>query len=66
MPGLFARKPIADQVERGLVRSLGAGDLIMLASGAVIGAGIFASLGTAAAGEVGPGGAGGGDAGRAG
>ena len=31
---------------------LGAGDLIMLAIGAVIGAGIFSSIGTAAAGEV--------------
>ena len=33
-------------------RMLGAGDLIMLAIGAVIGAGIFSSIGTAAAGEV--------------
>lgn len=56
MTGLFSRKPIADESSRGLVRSLGAGDLIMLAIGAVIGAGIFASLGTAAAGETGPGG----------
>jgi APA family basic amino acid/polyamine antiporter len=31
---------------------MGAGDLIMLAIGAVIGAGIFSSIGTAAAGEV--------------
>jgi APA family basic amino acid/polyamine antiporter len=31
---------------------LGAGDLVMLAIGAVIGAGIFSSIGTAAAGEV--------------
>jgi APA family basic amino acid/polyamine antiporter len=35
-----------------LNRILGAGDLIMLAIGAVIGAGIFSSIGTAAAGEV--------------
>ncbi len=35
-------------------RVLGAGDLIMLAIGAVIGAGIFSSIGTAAAGEVRP------------
>ena len=35
-----------------LKRVLGAGDLIMLAIGAVIGAGIFSSIGTAAAGEV--------------
>src|SRR4029079_13510376 len=55
--GLFARKPIAELlVEEGnpnaLKRALGAGDLIMLAIGAVIGAGIFSSIGTAAAGEI--------------
>src|SRR5678816_3165252 len=55
--GLFARKPIAELLaEEGhpnsLKRALGAGDLIMLAIGAVIGAGIFSSIGTAAAGEV--------------
>ena len=54
---LFARKPIADLlVDEGnpnaLKRELGAGDLIMLAIGAVIGAGIFSSIGTAAAGEI--------------
>src|SRR5262245_38755438 len=53
---LFARKPISDlqPVEQGpaLKRVLGAGDLIMLAIGAVIGAGIFSSIGTAAAGEI--------------
>src|SRR5829696_9876035 len=53
---LFARKPIAElQPQDGthsLKRVLGAGDLIMLAIGAVIGAGIFSSIGTAAAGEV--------------
>src|SRR5579885_3249625 len=38
----------------GLKRSLGAGDLIMLAIGAVIGAGIFGSIGSAAAGQFGP------------
>src|SRR6202048_264350 len=38
----------------GLKRTLGAGDLIMLAIGAVIGAGIFGAIGTAAAGQVGP------------
>jgi APA family basic amino acid/polyamine antiporter len=55
MSSLFARKPIAAQapdVEGGLRRTLGAGDLVMLAIGAVIGAGIFSTLGTAAAGEV--------------
>ncbi len=54
---LFSRKPIADLVsetEGGLKRALGAGDLIMLAIGAVIGAGIFGSIGTAAAGQIGP------------
>jgi basic amino acid/polyamine antiporter, APA family len=52
--GLFARKPIAavTDSEHGMRRTLGAGDLIMLAIGAVIGAGIFSSLGTAAAGET--------------
>ena len=52
MTGLFSRKPIQAESDRGMRRTLGAGDLIMLAIGAVIGAGIFASLGTAAAGEV--------------
>ena len=55
---LFARKPIADlQPPDGinsLKRVLGAGDLIMLAIGAVIGAGIFGAIGTAAAGQIGP------------
>src|SRR5262245_33084041 len=40
--------------EQSLKRVLGAGDLIMLAIGAVIGAGIFGSIGSAAAGQVGP------------
>jgi APA family basic amino acid/polyamine antiporter len=56
MNGLFSRKPIAalvaDTEASGLKRSLGAGDLIMLAIGAVIGAGIFGSIGSAAAGQV--------------
>jgi APA family basic amino acid/polyamine antiporter len=55
---LFARKPIGDIEPDGgghtLTRALGAGDLIMLAIGAVIGAGIFSSIGTAAAGEIRP------------
>jgi APA family basic amino acid/polyamine antiporter len=51
---LFKTKPIEPDADRGLIRSLGAGDLILLGIGAVIGAGIFASLGTAAAGEIGP------------
>ncbi len=56
MSQLFQRKPIAaliaDIEHSGLKRVMGAGDLIMLAIGAVIGAGIFSSIGTAAAGEV--------------
>ena len=61
MAQFFARKPIAALVEEtegahSLKRSLGAGDLIMLAIGAVIGAGIFGAIGTAAAGQTGPGG----------
>jgi len=56
MNQLFTRKPIADLQggEHGLRRVLGAGDLIMLAIGAVIGAGIFGAIGTAAAGQIGP------------
>ncbi|MEO8077376.1 MAG: amino acid permease, partial [Acidobacteriota bacterium] len=55
MNQLFQRKPISEMIPEGegtLKRVLGAGDLIMLAIGAVIGAGIFSSIGTAAAGEV--------------
>ena len=59
MSQLFQRKPIAELIDatdgvQSLKRSLGAGDLIMLAIGAVIGAGIFGAIGTAAAGQVGP------------
>jgi len=55
MTQLFRRKPIAELMvdgERSLKRVLGAGDLVMLAIGAVIGAGIFGAIGTAAAGQV--------------
>ena len=55
MSQLFTRKPISELLPdspHSLKRVLGAGDLIMLAIGAVIGAGIFSSIGTAAAGEV--------------
>ena len=57
MPSLFSRKPIAALLAEGenpsgLRRALGAGDLIMLAIGAVIGAGIFGAIGSAAAGET--------------
>jgi APA family basic amino acid/polyamine antiporter len=53
---LFRRKPIAELLVAGespyaLKRALGAGDLVMLAIGAVIGAGIFGAVGTAAAGQ---------------
>ena len=60
MSQLFQRKPIADLLvdegdsSRSLKRVLGAGDLIMLAIGAVIGAGIFGAIGTAAAGQLAP------------
>src|SRR5919112_4452665 len=57
MKTLLARKPIADLLvgedrPDSLKRVMGVGDLIMLAIGAVIGAGIFSSIGTAAAGEI--------------
>ena len=57
MRSLLARKPIADLIvddtrPDALKRVLGVGDLIMLSIGAVIGAGIFSSIGTAAAGEI--------------
>src|SRR3954451_18177001 len=55
MSQLLQRKPISELLPEGeqpLKRVLGPGDLIMLAIGAVIGAGIFSSIGTAAAGEV--------------
>src|SRR2546425_12264255 len=56
---LFQRKPIAALVAEtegsaSLKRTLRAGDLIMLAIGAVIGAGIFGAIGSAAAGQLGP------------
>jgi basic amino acid/polyamine antiporter, APA family len=54
---IFKRKAIADlliedDAPHTLRRSLGAGDLVMLAIGAVIGAGIFGAIGTAAAGQL--------------
>jgi APA family basic amino acid/polyamine antiporter len=57
MPSLFSRKPIGALLSEAdhpnaLKRVLGPGDLIMLAIGAVIGAGIFGAIGTAAAGQV--------------
>ena len=55
--GLFRVKAVESTHDEAgapgsLRRVLGAGDLVMLAIGAVIGAGIFSSIGTAAAGEV--------------
>ena len=58
MGGLFRRKTVADieaDIEgggSGLKRTLGSVDLVMLGIGAVIGAGIFSAIGTAAVGEV--------------
>src|SRR3990172_2095760 len=55
---LFRTKSVSDivaDIERGgsgLKRTLGATDLVMLGIGAVIGAGIFSAIGTAATGEV--------------
>jgi len=59
MSQLFQRKPIAALLTdkndpEAMKRCLGAGDLIMVAIGAVIGAGIFGAIGTAAAGQLGP------------
>src|SRR5512134_3813573 len=59
LPRMFRRKPIAalivdEQSPYALRRVLGAGDLVMLAIGAVIGAGIFGAIGTAAAGQLAP------------
>ena len=56
MKTLFSRKPIAELVsegeQSGLRRELGVPSLVMLSIGAVIGAGIFSSIGTAAAGQM--------------
>lgn len=56
MTQLFQRKPIAELLpgdeSSGLKRELGVSDLVLLSIGAVIGAGIFSSIGTAAAGEI--------------
>jgi len=55
---LFARKPVDDASDlapptgAGLRRTLGVRDLVFLSVGAVVGAGIFSAIGTAAAGEV--------------
>jgi APA family basic amino acid/polyamine antiporter len=62
MSTVFARKPIGEldvsiDSPQSLKRVLSASDLVMLAIGAVIGAGIFGAIGTAAAGQVAPDGA---------
>jgi APA family basic amino acid/polyamine antiporter len=52
---LFARKPISElisETEGGLKRCLGARDLMLLSIGAVVGAGIFTSIGSATAGQL--------------
>lgn len=59
MRSLFTRKPVSEYIAdeenvASLKRTLGAGDLILLAIGAVIGAGIFGAIGSAAAGEFTP------------
>lgn len=57
---LFARKPLdqlfkdADEKEKGLKRTLGAGSLIALGIGAIIGAGLFVRTAAAAGGHAGP------------
>jgi APA family basic amino acid/polyamine antiporter len=58
MRALLRTKAVSDMVAEiesggsGLKRTLGAFDLVMLGIGAVIGAGIFSAIGTAAVGEV--------------
>jgi APA family basic amino acid/polyamine antiporter len=62
MRAAFRTKSVADiqatldeaEGVHGLKRTLNAMDLVMLGIGAVIGAGIFSAIGTAAVGEVGP------------
>ena len=46
--------PKATRREHQLKRTLGAFDVVMLGIGAIIGAGIFATIGTAAAGDADP------------
>src|SRR3954466_6593798 len=57
---LFVKKPIqkliaeADDTEKGLKRTLGAGNLVALGVGAIIGAGLFVRTAAAAANNAGP------------
>src|ERR1039457_6341825 len=58
--GLFTKKPIHELIldstggEQGLKRTLGAGNLIALGIGAIIGAGLFVRTAAAAANNAGP------------
>ncbi|MEI8278488.1 MAG: amino acid permease [Bacteroidota bacterium] len=58
--GLFTKKPLsilineADDSEKGLKRTLGAGNLVALGIGAIIGAGLFVRTAAAAANNAGP------------
>ncbi len=54
LQGFFTRKPIGDEPDRGLRRTLGAGDLLFLGIGATVGAGLFSLTGIAAADYAGP------------
>ncbi len=62
MSSVFRTKRVSDlqaslegaEATKGLKRSLSTFDLVMLGIGAVIGAGIFSSIGTAAVGEISP------------
>ncbi len=51
---LFERKPIGDDAETGLRRTLGPANLVSLGIGAIIGAGLFSLTGIAAADYAGP------------
>src|SRR5687767_13162587 len=57
---LFVKKPMsvllneASDTEKGLKRTLGAGNLVALGIGAIIGAGLFSITGGAAAANAGP------------
>ncbi len=52
--GFFERKPIGEEADHGLRRTLGAGDLLFLGVGATVGAGLFSLTGIAAADYAGP------------
>lgn len=54
LQGFFTRKPIGEDADQGLRRTLGAGDLLFLGIGATVGAGLFSLTGIAAADYAGP------------